>query len=66
VCSRAIERGFVRPTRDLGRLHRDLAQLGAAQPFGAARDLPAPKALWEAPEVAQRVRALLGLRAERP
>ena len=35
LCARLIERGFVRPTRDLGRLHEALVRRGVARPFGA-------------------------------
>ena len=35
LCARAIERGFVRPTRDLGLLHEALYRRGVAKPFGA-------------------------------
>jgi mitochondrial fission protein ELM1 len=62
LCARAVERGWVRPTRDLERLHDDLERRGVARrmtesavPFEPARG---PSDL----EVAvARVRALLGL-----
>jgi mitochondrial fission protein ELM1 len=61
LCARLIERGFVRPTRDLEGLHDDLIRRGVARRVGA----PAPPA-WGDPlrenlRVAERVRALLGL-----
>ena len=35
LCARLIERGFVRPTRDLDLLHQELYRRGVAKPFGA-------------------------------
>jgi mitochondrial fission protein ELM1 len=60
-CARLIERGFVRPTRDLDRLHQDLYRRGMARPFGEpfARAGSTPAGDLEA--VAARVRALMGV-----
>jgi len=60
LCARLIERGFVRPTRDLGRLHEDLVRRGAAQRFGEAQAALGGEPLREAPLVARRVRRMLG------
>ena len=38
-CGKAIERGYVRPPRDLDRLHAALFEPGAAHPFTAALSL---------------------------
>lgn len=51
VCARLIQRGIVRPPRDLKLLHASL---------GAARGDDEPRA--EAEEVAERIREMLGLR----
>jgi len=60
-CARLIERGFVRPTRDLDRLHQQLYRRGLAKPFGApfATTVGAPPNDLE--RVAARVRALMGV-----
>jgi mitochondrial fission protein ELM1 len=64
LCARLIERGYVRPARDLDRLHRDLVSRGVAQRVGRDDPPAAGSPLREAPEVAGRVRALLGHPAE--
>ncbi len=62
LCARLIERGFVRPPRDLVALHQNLIRLGVAQPFGASIEGGrAGSALHEADEAANKVRTLLGL-----
>jgi uncharacterized protein len=58
-CARLIESGWLRPARDLGRLHAALYALGAAHPFAgvyAAADAGAP--LGDRDAVVARVRAL--------
>ncbi len=60
-CARLIERGFVRPTRDLDRLHQQLYRRGMAKPFGepfASASRAPPNDLER---VAARVRALMGV-----
>lgn len=61
LCARAIERGFVRPTRDLGRLHEALYRRGVAKPFGAPFATTAGAPLQDLETVAARVRALMGV-----
>jgi hypothetical protein len=64
VCGRLIERGGVRPSRDLGHLHADLVARGVAREFGpeSARDLGyAAEPLRDLDAVTARVRALMGL-----
>jgi mitochondrial fission protein ELM1 len=60
-CGRLIERGWVRPARDLDLLHADLARRGLALPFGHEASQIRVEALRDVDEVARRVRALLGL-----
>jgi hypothetical protein len=59
-CARLIERGFVRPPRDLNQLHEGLVRIGAARMFGEPFDKQPPRPLRETEDVAQRVRELLG------
>ena len=59
-CGRAIERGWVRPTRDLERLHASLYEHGAARPFGPDAALFPPRRLDDRDAVVERVRALMG------
>lgn len=59
-CARAIERGWVRPTRDLDRLHRSLEQHGAARPFTPDAELFTPRALDDRGAAVAAVRALMG------
>jgi hypothetical protein len=60
LCARLIERGLVRPPRDLPALHRTLYRLGIAAPFGTPPRTEGLPALREADEVGRRVRSLLG------
>lgn len=60
-CARLIERGFVRPTRDLARLHHELYRRGVAKPFGAPLATHTGAASNDLAVVAARVRALLGV-----
>jgi mitochondrial fission protein ELM1 len=60
-CGRLIERGWVRPARDLDLLHAELARRGLALPFGAATAAGSGRPLADANEVVRRVRALLGI-----
>ena len=58
-CARLIERGFVRPSRDLSLLHEDLMRRGLAAPYG---EVPVPTSSPpEIESVAREVRALLGM-----
>ncbi len=74
LCGRLVERGFVRPARDLRLLHAELARRGLAQAFGTpAFGTPgmgvsatpgssgSQEPLRDALAVASRVRALLGI-----
>ena len=60
-CARLIERGFVRPTRDLDRLHQELYRRGVAKPFGAPLATTAGAPSNDLAVVAARVRALMGV-----
>ena len=61
LCARLIDKGFVRPPRDLQRLHAALSERGVATAFGApAPDEAAIEPLRESHEVVARVRALMG------
>jgi hypothetical protein len=60
LCARLIERGFVRPPRDLGQLHEGLIRIGAARKFGDPFEAQRPSSLCETENVAERVRELLG------
>ena len=60
-CSRLVERGFVRPHRELARVHDTMVTRGRARMFdGSLGDLPRP-GHSEIEEVADRVRSLMGL-----
>ena len=60
LCARAIERGIVRPPRDLQALHRDLVAGGYARPFGAPLDTAPRPRLHEIDAIAGRVRVMFG------
>jgi mitochondrial fission protein ELM1 len=60
-CARALERGWLRPTRDLGLLHEELIRCGVASRFGEPPPQVTGAPLREAEGVARRVRALLGI-----
>lgn len=60
-CARLIERGFVRPARDLSLLHEDLVARGVATPFGKPLAPPSGKPLAEMERVVARVRQMLGV-----
>jgi mitochondrial fission protein ELM1 len=59
-CARLLERGFVRPARDLALLHEFLIRRGIAQHFGACEPPRGGAPLREAEVMARRVRTLLG------
>ncbi len=63
LCGRLIERGFVRPSRDLAHLHADLIRCGAARELGAAGEPDLdfrPRPLHDLDAVIARDRELLG------
>jgi mitochondrial fission protein ELM1 len=60
-CGKAIERGYVRPTRDLDRLHDALFARGAASPFTGALPTAGCAARDDRAAVAAAVRALMGV-----
>ncbi|MGE4606797.1 MAG: ELM1/GtrOC1 family putative glycosyltransferase [Myxococcota bacterium] len=61
LCARLIERGWVRPARDLALLHADLQRRGVAVAFGEPPVAPAEPPASEAPRAVARVRTILGL-----
>jgi mitochondrial fission protein ELM1 len=63
-CGRLIERGWVRPARDLDLLHADLARRGLARPFGHETSDASWQPHRDADELVRRVEALLGLPAK--
>jgi hypothetical protein len=66
LCARLIERGFVRPPRDLNQLHEGLIRIGAARLFGQSFAATPDIALDETESVAERVRELLGFYESTP
>ena len=60
ACSWLLERGFIRPPRDLGRLHDALIRGQMAHRFGEPLDLCGGTALHEIDDVARRVGELVG------
>ena len=61
--ARCVDAGLVRPTRDLERLHEELVAAGRVQRFGSTPRLDAATPHREAPAVAARLRALMGVDA---
>jgi hypothetical protein len=61
LCARLIDRGLVRPTRDLDRLHAELYASGGAHRFGEAIHWTTARPPRELATVAERVRALMGV-----
>ena len=64
ICARLIERGIIRPARDLRQFHTELIQRCYARPFGEPLEAPPCQPLQplnEAPDVARQVRTLLGM-----
>jgi hypothetical protein len=59
LAARAIERGFVRPARDLSELHDELRSRGLAVRFGEERRAQAVRPIRELETVAARVRQLV-------
>jgi mitochondrial fission protein ELM1 len=60
-CARLIDRGFVRPTRDLDRLHEELIRMGVARRLGEAYAPAAAAPPRHREAVAERVRELMGV-----
>ena len=60
-----LERGLVRPPRELSELHRQLVDRGCARMFGGALDVRPRAALSEVSDVAARVRSMMGPAMER-
>jgi mitochondrial fission protein ELM1 len=60
-CAWLIDRGWVRPRRDLDMLHRSLVQGGFARMFGREFEEGERPVLYEAAAVAARVREMMGL-----
>jgi mitochondrial fission protein ELM1 len=60
LCAWLIERGVVRPRRDLNMLHQTLICRRIARPFGEPLDTENCPVLRESDEVARKVRTLLG------
>jgi len=63
LCSRLVERGFVRPNRDLHLFHRELERRGVARLFPgpeAAFEPASQEPYSETERVAARVRSLMG------
>jgi mitochondrial fission protein ELM1 len=61
LCTFLIASGAILPRRDLHELHQALIHRGLARPFGEPLEARERPPLREVEEVAQRVRALLGL-----
>jgi mitochondrial fission protein ELM1 len=61
LCARSIDRGWVRPRRDIAMLHQALVEAGAAQMFGSDFAPGARTVLHEAEQVADRIRQMMGL-----
>jgi mitochondrial fission protein ELM1 len=61
LCARLIERGIILPQQDLHVLHQALVQRGIARFFGEPLDTANCPVLQEVDEVAQQVRALMGM-----
>jgi mitochondrial fission protein ELM1 len=59
LCARLIDRGLVRPSRDLSRLHQDLYEAGVARHFGAPFDTKRCQPLSNREFVVERVHALM-------
>jgi mitochondrial fission protein ELM1 len=59
-CARLVDLGLVRPRRDLSLLHRALVERGLARLFGQPLPEAPARPYQEAPQVAARVRALMG------
>ncbi len=60
LCALIFERGLLRPSRDLGELHKTLFEYGIARPFGEPLGITTRPALHETEKVVCRVRKLIG------
>jgi mitochondrial fission protein ELM1 len=65
LCARLAARGWVRPHGDITKLHEALIERGSARYFDGALPDAAPEPLNEAARVAERVRSLFGVEADR-
>ncbi len=63
-CARLIDRGWVRPRRDLNKMHAALVASGVAQMFGSELKTGERPRLAEARKVAERIRRLMGFAGE--
>jgi mitochondrial fission protein ELM1 len=63
-CARLIERGWIRPARDLDLLHAELARRDLALPFGTLAAAGSGQPLRDLDEAVSRVIAMLGLRSQ--
>jgi hypothetical protein len=61
LAARLIDRGFVRPTRDLDRLHDDLIEKRMAHRFGENAPRAEIRAQSDSARVAMRVRRIMGV-----
>lgn len=59
-CSRLVERGYVRPHRDLGAIHRTMVRRGLARIFDGTLGDAVQKGHSEIEDVADRVRRMMG------
>lgn len=66
LCARLIDKAWVLPPRQTEALYQALLERGAAQMFGAQLELRPRRPLRETEELAQRVRAALGLQDPAP
>jgi hypothetical protein len=66
VCARLIQRGFIRPRRDLNLLHDLMIERGVAHRWGTPLTMQRHVPLHEVEEIAQRVRELLGYASSAP
>jgi mitochondrial fission protein ELM1 len=64
-CARWIERGWIRPARDLDLLHAELARRDLALPFGSPATPSSRQPLRDLEEAVSRVIAMLGLPSQR-
>jgi mitochondrial fission protein ELM1 len=66
VCARAVQRGFIRPRRDLKLLHEVMIERGLAHRWGEPLTLQRHIPMNEVEQIAQRVRDLLGYASSAP
>ncbi len=66
VCARLVQRGFIRPRRDLNLLHEVMIERGLAHRWGEPLTIQKHIPMNEVEEIAQRVRDLLGYASSAP